>query len=38
VDTLEETVGLVYCGMSLPEAEILIGDETVGGHQFEDTV
>jgi hypothetical protein len=31
-------VGLVDCGMLLPEAELMIGDETVGGHEWEDTV
>jgi hypothetical protein len=25
-------VGLDDCGISLPEAELMIGDETVGGH------
>jgi hypothetical protein len=38
VDLLDDTVGLFYCGMSLPEAKLMIGDETVGGHQWEDTV
>jgi hypothetical protein len=38
VDSLDETVGLVDCGMSLPESELMSGDETVGGHQWEDTV
>jgi hypothetical protein len=38
VDPLDETVGLVDCGMSLPEAELMVGDETIGGHQWENTV
>jgi hypothetical protein len=38
VDPLDETVGLVDCGMALPETELMSGDETVGGHQWEDTV
>jgi hypothetical protein len=38
VDPLDDTVGLFYCGMSLPESELMSGDETVGGHQWEDTV
>jgi hypothetical protein len=38
VDPLDETVGLVDCGILLPEAELMSGDETVGGHQWEDTV
>jgi hypothetical protein len=29
VDALDQTVGLVDCEMSLPEAELMIGDETV---------
>jgi hypothetical protein len=32
VDPLDYTVGLFYCGMSLPEAKLMSGDETVGGH------
>jgi hypothetical protein len=31
-------VGLVDCGMLLPEAELMIGDETFEGHEWEDTV
>jgi hypothetical protein len=31
VDPLDETVGLVDCGMALPETELMSGDETVGG-------
>jgi hypothetical protein len=38
VNSLDETVGLVDCGMSLPESELMSGDETVGGHQWVDTV
>jgi hypothetical protein len=38
VDPLDETVGLVNCGMSLPETELMSKEETVGGHQWEDTV
>jgi hypothetical protein len=29
VDSLDETVGLVDCGMSLLQAELMSGDETV---------
>jgi hypothetical protein len=29
VDALDQTVGLVNCGMSFPESELKIGDETV---------
>jgi hypothetical protein len=32
VDSLDETVCSVDCGMSLPEAEFMSGAEIVGGH------
>jgi hypothetical protein len=38
MDPLDEAVGLFYCGMSLPEAKLVSGDETLGGHQWEDMV
>jgi hypothetical protein len=38
MDPLDDTVSLFYCGMSLSEARLVSGDETVGGHQWEDTV
>jgi hypothetical protein len=38
VDPLYDTMGVFYCGKSLPEAKLVSGNESVGGHQWEDTV
>jgi hypothetical protein len=38
VDVLDYTVGLVDCGMPLPEAELKSEDNSVGGHQWEVTL
>jgi hypothetical protein len=38
LDLLDDTVGLVDGRMSLSEAKLVSGDETVGGNQWEETV
>jgi hypothetical protein len=38
LDPLDDTVGLFDSRMSLSEAKLVSGDETVGGDQWEDTV
>jgi hypothetical protein len=38
MDSLDDTVGLFYCGMSLPEAKLVSGYESVGGHHWEDRI
>jgi hypothetical protein len=38
MDPLDDTVGLFDGGMLLSKAKLMSGDETVGGHQWEDTI
>jgi hypothetical protein len=38
LDPLDNTVGFFDGRMSLSEAKLVSGDETVGGNQWEDTV